>query len=167
MKNDFKDEIDIDSKQLEGLARFVPVDNIGQVKGTVYDREINGTGSTGMKYDGGKLLANILFEDFGNALTGVMEISTFGAKKYARNSWKTVPDALQRYKDAMVRHQLAMGRGEVYDDESHMLHAAHFAWNALATLELLIKSGTPVNLNRIATPITGTDDIGQYIPEIH
>lgn len=125
------------------------------------------TKELGMKYDSGKLLANILFEDFGNALTGVMEISTFGAKKYARNSWKTVPDALQRYKDAMVRHQLAMGRGEVYDDESHLLHAAHFAWNALATLELLIKSGTPVNLNRIATPITGTGDIGQYIPEIH
>ena len=112
------------------------------------DKLANHTGSVGMKYDGGKLLANILFEDFSNALTGVMEVATFGANKYARNSWTGVPDPLKRYRDAMVRHQLAMGRGEVYDEESGILHAAHFAWNALATLELIITR----NGGRIKTP---------------
>lgn len=118
--------------------------------------EVNSTGSTGMKYDGGKQLANILFQDFPRALEAIVAIATFGAKKYKRNSWITVPNALERYSDAMVRHQLAMGRGEVYDPESGLLHHAHFAWNVLATLELLLRQGqsvtfTPFDSNPILT----------------
>lgn len=128
---------DINKNNWPGSVDKAQLDKLGA--------SINPTGSVGMKYDGGKLQAGILFEDFANALTGVSEIATFGANKYARSSWITVPDAARRYKDALVRHQLAIGRGELYDDESNLLHAAHFAWNALATLELLLRSGVTIN----------------------
>lgn len=105
---------------------------------------VNSTGSIGMKYDGGKQLANILFQDFPRALEAVVAIATFGATKYQRNSWITVPNAMERYSDAMVRHQLAIGRGKQYDFESGLLHYAHFAWNVLATLELLLRTGTQI-----------------------
>lgn len=92
----------------------------------------------GMKYDKGKLQAGILFEDFPLALKEVMNVATFGAQKYARSSWKTVPNARQRYGDALVRHQIEMNL-EDKDPESNILHLAHFAWNALALLQLKIE----------------------------
>lgn len=91
-----------------------------------------------MKFDGGKPLASIPFQDFPKALMAVAEVGTFGAKKYSRSSWKTVPDALTRYTDAKFRHIL-MGQVEHHDAESGLMHAAHEAWNALATLELMIE----------------------------
>lgn len=89
-----------------------------------------------MKYDGGKNIAGILFEDFPRALDGVASVATFGAEKYARSSWQSVPNAAQRYRDALVRHQLAQGRGEKVDPESGRPHSWHIAWNALALIEL-------------------------------
>lgn len=94
------------------------------------------TESLGMKYDGGKIIAGVILEDFPNAITGVCEVATFGANKYKRSSWHSVPNAIQRYKDAMMRHQLAKGRGEVIDPESGLPHSYHIAWNALAIIEL-------------------------------
>lgn len=90
----------------------------------------------GMKYDGGKIIAGVILEDFPNAITGVCEVATFGANKYKRSSWQSVPNAIQRYTDAMMRHQLAKGRGEVIDPESGLPHSYHIAWNALAIIEL-------------------------------
>ena len=95
-------------------------------------------GANGMKYDNGKVLASIIIDDFPRALNAVAQIATYGANKYARSSWTTVPDAETRYRDAMVRHQLAFSTEGLYsiDEESGLLHLAHFAWNALAILEL-------------------------------
>lgn len=90
----------------------------------------------GMKYDGGKIIAGVILEDFPNAITGVCEVDTFGANKYKRSSWKSVPNATQRYTDAMMRHMLAKGRGETHDPESGLPHSYHIAWNALAIIEL-------------------------------
>lgn len=90
----------------------------------------------GMKYDGGKIIAGVILEDFPNAITGVCEVATFGANKYKRSSWQSVPNAIQRYTDAMMRHQLAKGRGETVDPESGLPHSFHIAWNALAIIEL-------------------------------
>ena len=91
---------------------------------------------TDYKYDKGKSLAGILFEDFPNALDGVCSVATFGAEKYKRSSWYTVENGLQRYQDAMVRHQIAKGRGEEIDPESGRPHSWHIAWNSLAIAEL-------------------------------
>lgn len=90
----------------------------------------------GMKYDGGKNIAGVLFEDFPRALNGVSSVATFGAEKYARSSWQSVPNAIQRYRDALVRHQLAQGMGEKICPDSGRPHSWHIAWNALALIEL-------------------------------
>lgn len=86
------------------------------------------------KKDQGKPMAACIL-DFARALSMVARISTFGAMKYARGSWVNVPNARQRYEDAMIRHLLA-SKIERLDPESGEPHMAHFAWNALAILEL-------------------------------
>ena len=97
----------------------------------------------GMKFDAGKPMAGLMVSDFANALLAVSEVTTFGAKKYAPRSWMTVPNARDRYNDALHRHLLHSAAGEKQDQESKLLHAAHVAWNALALLELEIRNGLP------------------------
>lgn len=92
----------------------------------------------GMKYDKGKPMAAILYQDFPDAMRALVGVSTFGANKYARHSWKTVPNALERYDDAMCRHVMD-AFVEFADPESKIAHRAHIAWNALATLQMLIE----------------------------
>lgn len=87
----------------------------------------------GVKHDDGKIKAALLL-DFRNALTAVAEVGTFGADKYTRGGWQSVPDAETRYSDALWRHLLTEGN----DEESGLLHVAHAAWNILALLELKI-----------------------------
>jgi hypothetical protein len=94
--------------------------------------------NTGMKYDGGKDLAAIPFQDFNDALMEMIRVCSFGARKYARSSWKDVPEAATRYEDALARHFMAQYR-EHKDEESGLYHKAHLAWNALATLQLEIE----------------------------
>ena len=102
------------------------------------DPSLIGTGA--IKYDGGKVCAfRGLIQYFPRASTAVAEISTFGAQKYAWNGWENVPDGINRYSDAMVRHLLKEGAGEVLDPDSGLLHAAHCAWGALARLELMLR----------------------------
>ena len=93
----------------------------------------------GMKFDAGKPMAGLMVSDFANALLAVSEVTTFGANK----SWMTVPNARDRYNDALHRHLLMAAAGEKQDQESKLLHAAHVAWNALALLELEIRNGLP------------------------
>lgn len=76
---------------------------------------------------------------FPRAIREVSAVSTFGASKYAWRGWETVPDGVNRYSDALVRHLLAEGTGELRDPDSELLHAAHTAWNALARLELMLR----------------------------
>jgi len=75
---------------------------------------------------------------FPRAITGVAEVSAFGASKYAWNGWKSVPNGIDRYSDGLVRHLAAEAKGEILDDDSGYLHAKHTAWNALARLELIM-----------------------------
>ncbi len=93
----------------------------------------------GMKFDKGKLLANIPFEDFPLALRELIRVCTFGAKKYARSSWKTVPNAETRYGDARARHFIDASAGIDLDEESELDHLAHEAWNCLALLQLKLE----------------------------
>ena len=88
----------------------------------------------GAKLDNGKPLAGVLLE-FSRALEAVVAVGTFGANKYSRSGWMSVPDGERRYADALVRHLLAAQR-EVDDPDSGLPHLAHLAWNCLAVLEL-------------------------------
>jgi hypothetical protein len=76
---------------------------------------------------------------FGRALTAVGEVGTLGAKKYTRGGWLEVPDGVNRYTAAMLRHLFAEDREE-NDQELGVPHAAQVAWNALARLELMLQA---------------------------
>ena len=90
----------------------------------------------GQKFDAGKPMAGLLITDFSRALLEVAKVSTYGVVKYGSPSgWQAVPDGIQRYSNAMVRHMLSENKTPS-DDESGLLHASHIAWNALALLEL-------------------------------
>lgn len=88
----------------------------------------------GAKLDSGKQLAGVLL-DFSRALEAVADVGTFGANKYTRGGWQSVPDSERRYTDALMRHLLKMQREEL-DPDSGLEHLAHLAWNCLAVLEL-------------------------------
>lgn len=90
----------------------------------------------GSKLDAGKIRAGLMASGFARALEKVAEITTYGANKYTPNGWLSVPDAENRYKDALYRHLLRAEQGEEFDPESNLPHLAHAAWNALALLEL-------------------------------
>lgn len=90
----------------------------------------------GAKDDKAKPMAGVLL-DFSRALQTVVDVGTYGAKKYTRGGWATVPEGSQRYTDALVRHLLAMDVDpDGLDKETGLPHLAHVAWNALAVLEL-------------------------------
>ena len=79
----------------------------------------------GAKLDAGKPMAGVL-GDFGLALMAVAEVGTFGAKKYSRGGWQSVPNGIERYTDAAWRHLLKESQ-EPHDRESGLSHAAHMA----------------------------------------
>ena len=87
--------------------------------------------SEGMKFDGGKLRYGLVPHI---AFKGLAEVLTFGAEKYAPNSWQTVPNAKERYLDALYRHIEAYRNGESKDSESGISHLSH----ALANCAFLL-----------------------------
>ena len=93
--------------------------------------------AAGAKLDDGKIQAGVL-KDFSLALMAVAEVGTFGANKYTRGGWQSVPNGIERYEDALWRH-LLKARHEPIDDDSGFLHQAHLAWNILASLEMVLR----------------------------
>ena len=91
----------------------------------------------GIKYDKDKPLAGILL-DFSRSLKAVVDVGTFGAKKYSRGNWLNVENGIEKYTDAMVRHFLDEAANHI-DKESGLSHLAHLAWNILAVLELTLR----------------------------
>jgi hypothetical protein len=59
------------------------------------------------------------------ALDEVVKVLTIGARKYAPDNWKKVPNARQRYIDAAFRHMSAYAAGEKLDVETGKNHLAH------------------------------------------
>lgn len=53
------------------------------------------------------------------------KVLTFGAQKYDAENWRHVPDLHARYRSAAKRHINALKRGEQFDEESGLHHAAH------------------------------------------
>lgn len=92
----------------------------------------------GQKFDQEKIDITYVFEYFPRALLAVAEVAMFGAKKYERGGWKTVPDGEHRYDAALGRHILAEYMEGTLDSESGLRHKSHSAWNALAALEFAI-----------------------------
>ena len=114
-------------------------DPFKRVYGISSERDPNGKDQhePGAKLDNGKVRAGVL-ADFGEALDAVAMVGTYGANKYTRNGWESVPNAIERYTDAKWRHLLAQHE-RMYDHESELMHLAHEAWNVLAVLELTLR----------------------------
>lgn len=76
----------------------------------------------GVKYDNDKPQWSLVpFK----AMTQVVDVLTFGARKYAPDNWKKVPDARRRYIDAAFRHMSIYVSGEKNDKETGKSHLAH------------------------------------------
>ena len=80
----------------------------------------------GEKFDEGKLRYSLIPPVATKALAGVL---TFGAKKYAPNSWQHVPNGKERYLDAAIRHLELYRSGEKLDPESKLPHLDHLLTN--------------------------------------
>ena len=91
----------------------------------------------GAKTDAGKPDCSLLLM-FGKALREVARVGTYGAQKYTRGGWQDVPDGINRYTAALLRH-MCEEHYEVYDRDLPVMHAAQTAWNALARLELMLR----------------------------
>ena len=85
----------------------------------------------GAKYDSGKLLFECFMGDLAPVIKGVVMVLTYGAKKYSRSSWQSVPNGKQRYLDAFYRHINAYHSGEVADEESGIAHLYHALCNLM------------------------------------
>lgn len=80
----------------------------------------------GAKFDGGKLRYSLVPPI---AMESLADVLTFGAKKYAANSWQNVQNAEERYLDALYRHLEAYRAGESVDSDSGKSHLAHAITN--------------------------------------
>lgn len=103
-------------------------------KGEMLTEQIPGT-----KYDSDKLQYSLIPP---LALEAVARNLTIGLKKYKeRDNWQKVPNASQRYLDALYRHLEAHRKGEIYDPDSSapdMPHLAAVAVNAMFLLEFML-----------------------------
>lgn len=86
-----------------------------------------------VKKDSGKLRLDLVTPEF---IEEVGEVLTFGASKYPANSWQKIPDAVDRYYAAAMRHILAWRKGEKNDSESGLSHLAHAATNMMFIMYL-------------------------------
>lgn len=113
------------------IIAWRPVDEVNRAEVDPYGKYPH---EPGAKLDAGKVKAGVL-HDFSSALFDVACVGTYGAEKYTRGGWQSVPNARERYFDAMWRHLLA-ARHEAADKDTGLKHLAHAAWNILAVLEL-------------------------------
>lgn len=86
----------------------------------------------GKKFDGGKARWDLLpFK----AVSSVVEVLGFGAKKYGDENWRKVENGGDRYFAAALRHLVAHRRGEKIDSDSGLPHLAHAVCCVLFLME--------------------------------
>lgn len=100
------------------------------------ERDPNGKDlhEVGAKADAGKVRMELLPLE---AMQEIAKVMTFGANKYTDGGWRHVPNGIERYKGALLRH-LMKEEFEDLDDETGELHAAAVACNALFRLQLIL-----------------------------
>lgn len=111
-------------------------ETFGQIERDPTGRHAN---EAGAKLDAGKNRLSLVLDGFALALQEVGRVGTYGANKYTDNGWMSVPNGVERYTDALLRHHFAEAAGDERDSDTELLHAAHRAWNALAVLELRLR----------------------------
>ena len=111
--------------------------------------EYEASNSAGRKDDTTKNHPSYILSDMHAGVAGVIDVAEFGARKYAARGWKTVPNAIERYSEALLRHTLAYAAGELIDTDSKLPHLAHIAWNAMALQQLRLDCVQPPQLGQV------------------
>lgn len=94
----------------------------------------------GTKFDNEKPRYELMDAHF---MDEVAMVLSHGAKKYADNNWQQVRP-WTRYLGALLRHAFAIMRGQLYDEESGLSHAAHLGCNAMF-IHYFIRKGLTKN----------------------
>ena len=120
-----EEEITISKKDIE-KARANEITSVQKESNNFLKNE-NEEKTLGMKFDDGKPMWRLLpFRE----LREVVDILTFGVKKYAIDNWKKVTPP-ERYIDAAFRHFTSWVEGEKIDPETGKSHLAHAVCNLL------------------------------------
>lgn len=85
-------------------------------------------GGVSMKHDSGKLRYDLIPP---RPLKSLARVLSYGAEKYAPNSWQNLDDFKNRYYAALMRHLEAWRLGENFDPESHLYHLEHAFCNLM------------------------------------
>lgn len=109
----------------------------------------------GRKFDSGKMRMGLLPP---LAIESVARVLTFGAQKYAKDNWKKVDNAHDRYTDAALRHVFAYMKGESTDAETGESHLAH----ALCCLMFMLDLDLQKQKEPIVSSINSTEDQQPY-----
>lgn len=95
--------------------------------------------SSGVKYDDSKIQYTLVPS---YALEAIAKNLTAGLIKYKeRDNWQKVPNATDRYLNALYRHLEAHRRGEIYDTDNAdptTTHMSAVAVNAMFILEFML-----------------------------
>jgi hypothetical protein len=79
----------------------------------------------GRKYDSNKPRPYTLLKSLSGALSGIIAVLEYGAKKYEVDNWQHVTPLKERYMDALMRHAIAIMDGGKNDSESGLPHIDH------------------------------------------
>lgn len=77
---------------------------------------------SGAKHDSGKARPSLIPWE---SMLPVIRVMEHGARKYAPDGWRNVPEPRLRYWNAAMRHMLAWALGERTDPETGETHLAH------------------------------------------
>jgi hypothetical protein len=95
----------------------------------------------GQKFSADKTpLYTVFFKQFPDALVEVAKCSQAGHLKYPNDvdwmNFKRVPNAIESYRNACVRHLMESGVNDDMEKFGTVLHQAQAIWNLLAALEI-------------------------------
>ena len=109
----------------ENLRHYVSMKFLDKIGNGPWEQVVAGLSETpkhGVKYDDGKARWELI--PF-RAMRDVVDVLTYGSRKYADDNWKIVPDARKRYISAAFRHLTDWAGGEKKDSETGKSHLAH------------------------------------------
>lgn len=69
-----------------------------------------------------------------NFITELAKVMSYGAEKYAPNSWRDIENPMDSYYAACMRHLMSYRSGEKTDSESGINHLSHAAINIMFML---------------------------------
>ena len=117
----------------------------------------------GFKDCKGKLPLHTVFtKQFPKALIEIAKRSEYGHQKYIEQdedylNFKRVPNAIQEYKEARMRHNMCLGE----DSETYLDHLIAATWNGLAEIELILDEPKyEAKRSGIIDPIWDTKRVG-------